>query len=347
MVQTINLFCGGGCIVPELRKDPIIGRWVIISTERAKRPSDLAVERSKSRGGFCPLCPGNEDKTPSEVFAIREGNTQPDTPGWKLRIVPNKFPALKTEGNLGKKAEGIYDKMNGIGTHEIIIETTDHDANASTLTHDDYKHILLAYKQRILALKQDNRFRYISIFKNYGEVAGATLEHPHSQIIALPVVPKRSIEEVEGSQVYYSYKERCVFCDIIDQEMSDGSRIILENNGFLAFSPFASRFPFEICLLPKNHISSFENTDESMFESMAEALSLVLKSVNKALDCPPYNYILHSSPLNKDVNEFYHWHFEIIPRLTRVAGFEWGSGFYINPTPPEQAAQYLRDASVG
>ncbi len=330
--------------MPELRRDPIIGRWVIISTERAKRPSDLTVEKSKSRGGFCPLCPGNEDKTPQEVFAFREANTPPDSPGWKLRVVPNKFPALKTEGDLNKRGEGIYDKMNGLGTHEVIIETIKHDANASSLTTDEFKNILLAYKQRISELKKDSRFRYISIFKNFGEVAGASLEHPHSQIIALPVIPKRSMEEFEGAQTYYSYKDRCVFCDIINQEISDGRRIVYENDRFLAYAPFASRFPFETCLLPKKHISAFEDTDDNIFTSMAEALSLVLKKINTALDFPPYNYILHSSPFNKNVNDFYHWHFEIIPRLTRVAGFEWGSGFYINPTPPEHAAQYLREA---
>lgn len=332
--------------MPELRKDPIIGRWVIISTERAKRPSDLVVEKSRPRGGFCPLCPGNEDKTPPEVFAIREGDTQPNTPGWKLRVVPNKFPALVAQGELKKRGEGIYDKMNGFGTHEVIVETTDHNANASTLENNDFKNILLSYKQRITELKKDNRFRYLSIFKNYGDAAGATLEHPHSQVIALPVVPKRAMEEIDSAQTYFSYKDRCVYCDIIDQELSDGRRVVFENDAFLALEPFASRFPFETCLLPKKHMASFEESSDGMFELMAEALSIVLKKINKSLSSPPYNYMLHSSPFNKDVKEFYHWHFEIIPRLTRVAGFEWGSGFYINPTPPEQAAQYLRETQV-
>ncbi|MEI6126986.1 MAG: galactose-1-phosphate uridylyltransferase [Pseudomonadota bacterium] len=332
--------------MPELRKDPIIDRWVIIATERSKRPSDLNVQKSTARGGFCPLCPGNEDKTPSEVFAFREGNTPPDTPGWKLRVVPNKFPALTTEGEPNRRSEGIYDKMNGLGSHEIIIETPDHYANASTLTVDDFKHILIAYRQRIIALKNDHRFRYIAVFKNHGDLAGSTLEHPHSQMIALPVVPKRAMEEIDGSQGYYTHKNRCVFCDIISQELSDGRRVVVENDKFLAYEPFASRFPFETCVLPKQHASSFEDADESMFDAMAEVFSLTLKKINKALGFPPYNYMLHSSPLNRDVRDFYHWHFEIIPRLTRVAGFEWGTGFYMNPTPPEYAAEYLRDAQI-
>ena len=333
--------------MPELRRDPIIGRWVIISTERAKRPSDLVVEkRVKSRSSFCPLCPGNEDKTPPEVFAVRDPNTGKDMPGWTLRVVPNKFPALVTEGSVKKRAEGIYDKMNGFGAHEVIIETPDHDATCSTLGIDDFATILLAYKQRIIEFKKDNRFRYISVFKNYGEIAGSSLEHPHSQIIVLPVVPKRAMEEIDGAQTYYSYKDRCVFCDIIDQELSDGRRVVVENDEFVALTPFASRFPFEICVLPKQHLCSFENTPDEMFKSMAEVFSIVLKKIEALLGFLPYNYMLHTSPFNKNVEDFYHWHFEIIPRITKVAGFEWGTGFYINPTPPEQAAQYLRDTVI-
>ncbi len=330
--------------MPELRRDPIIGRWVIISTERAKRPSDLVVEKDRSYGGFCPLCPGNEDKTPPELFACREADTEPNTAGWSLRVVPNKFPALVTEGALNKRQEGIYDKMDGLGAHEVIIETPRHDANASTLTLNEYKNTLLSYRQRILHLKENNLFRYISVFKNYGIGAGSALEHSHSQLIALPVIPKRSMEEIDSSQAYYSHKNRCVFCDIIDQEISDGRRIVYENDQFVAFAPYASRFPFEIHLLPKSHLASFEETPEDLFTPMAMALSTVLKKINASLSFPPFNYMLHTAPFNKNVNDFYHWHFEIIPRLTKVAGFEWGSGFYINPTPPEQAAQYLREA---
>jgi UDPglucose--hexose-1-phosphate uridylyltransferase len=234
--------------------------------------------------------------------------------------------------------------MDGLGAHEVIIETPRHDANASTLTLNEYKNTLLSYRQRILHLKENNLFRYISVFKNYGIGAGSALEHSHSQLIALPVIPKRSMEEIDSSQAYYSHKNRCVFCDIIDQEISDGRRIVYENDQFVAFAPYASRFPFEIHFLPKSHIASFEETPEDLFTPMAMALSTVLKKINASLSFPPFNYMLHTAPFNKNVNDFYHWHFEIIPRLTKVAGFEWGSGFYINPTPPEQAAQYLREA---
>jgi len=330
--------------VPELRKDPIMGRWVIISTERGKRPSDLAVEIPKSRGGFCPLCPGNEDKTPPEVFALRSDNTQPDKPGWTLRVVPNKFPALVNEGELNKRGDGIYDLMNGFGIHEVIIETPAHDATASTLTIEEFKNILLTYRQRMHAFKQDKRFHYISIFKNYGEVAGASLEHPHSQLIALPVVPKQPLEALAGAQTYFNYKERCIYCDIIRQELLSKVRVVAENGDFVAIEPFAPRFPFETWVLPLKHYSAFEETPLEKFSSLAELFSCVLKKINNALSFPPFNYMLHTSPLDRSDTEYDHWHFEIIPRLTKVAGFEWGSGFYINPTPPEDAARYLREA---
>jgi UDPglucose--hexose-1-phosphate uridylyltransferase len=195
-------------------------------------------------------------------------------------------------------------------------------------------------------LKQDNRLRYIAVFKNCGEAAGATLEHPHSQLIALPVIPRRVTEKLDGSQAYFNYKRQCVFCDIIQQELTDGRRLVAQNDDFIAFEPFAPRFPFETHILPRNHQSAFEDTADCMLPALAEIMSIVFRKINKVLGFPPFNFMLHTAPFNKDVSEFYHWHLEIIPRLTKIAGFEWGSGFYINPTPPEQAAQFLRDIAV-
>jgi len=328
----------------ELRKDPVIGRWVIISTERAKRPSDLKVEPARPRGGFCPLCPGNEDKTPPEVFSLPED--RPGGRGWAVRVVPNKFPALSSQGSLDKRAEGMYDIMNGVGAHEVIVETPDHEATLSTLPVADITTILLTFKARLDALKQDNRLHYTSVFKNCGEAAGASLEHPHSQLIALPVIPRRVMEKLDGAQAYFSYKRQCVFCDIIEQELSDGRRLVADNEHFVAFEPFASRFPFETHILPRAHRAVFEETPGDLMNALAGIMSVVFKKINAALGFPPYNFMLHTAPFNKDVSDFYHWHLEIIPRLTKVAGFEWGSGFYINPTPPEQAAQYLRDTET-
>ena len=331
--------------MPELRKDPIISRWVIISTERGKRPSSFSTPDKKTRDDFCPLCPGNEDKTPPEVFAHRTAGAPPNTPGWSLRVVPNKFPALRIEGDLDRRGDGMYDKMNGIGAHEVIIECPEHDATLASVSKEHFEKVLLSYRDRMNELYRDRRFKYMAVFRNQGEVAGASLAHPHSQIIALPIVPRRVMEEIEGSKAYFNYKERCVLCDIIRQEKEQAVRVVHENREFIAITPFASRFPFEIWILPKNHSSAFEDIPHAHYASLAELFSDTLKRLCLALNDPPYNFMLHTSPVSEKLNDYYHWHLEIIPRLTRVAGFEWGSGFYINPTAPEDAAQSLRETS--
>jgi UDPglucose--hexose-1-phosphate uridylyltransferase len=330
--------------MPELRKDPIHGRWVIISTERSRRPSDFATEERRSIGGFCPLCEGNEDRTPPEIIAFRDNGTPPNSPGWTLRVVPNKFPALRIEGELDREGEGIYDKMNGIGAHEVVIETPRHEETLATLPLKDATNVLLAYRERIIDLRRDQRLRYVLVFKNHGVSAGASLEHSHSQIIALPIVPRRVSEEIEGAKTYFNYKDRCVFCDIIRQELQQKRRIITENKSFLSIAPFASRFPFETWILPKTHHPSFEHMEFSQYEQAAQILSDTLQRMNRVLADPPYNYIIHTSSFPEVDAEHYHWHFEIMPKLTKVAGFEWGTGFYINPSPPEEAAEYMREA---
>ena len=330
--------------MPELRKDPIHGRWVIISTERSRRPSDFAPEERRPMGGFCPLCEGNEDRTPPEIVAFRDNGTLPNTPGWTLRVVPNKFPALRIEGELDREGEGIYDKMNGIGAHEVVIETPRHEETLITLPLKDVKNVLLAYRERIIDLRRDQRLRYVLVFKNHGVAAGASLEHSHSQIIALPIVPKRVSEEIEGAKTYFNYKDRCVFCDIIRQELQQRYRVITENKSFLSIAPFASRFPFETWILPKTHHPSFEHMEPSQYEQAAQILSDTLRRINQVLTDPPYNFVIHTSSFPGVDMNYYHWHFEIMPKLTKVAGFEWGTGFYINPTPPEEAAEYMREA---
>jgi UDPglucose--hexose-1-phosphate uridylyltransferase len=335
--------------LPELRKDPIVGRWVIISTDRAKRPTDFARDQVKLRGGFCPFCYGNENKTPSEVLAYRpaqNGAAAPkDSPGWTVRVVPNKFPALGIEGNLGRQAEGMFDKMNGIGAHEVVIETPDHTKTLATLPEKRIEDLLWAFRDRILDLKQDKRFRYILIFKNHGEAAGASLEHAHCQLIALPIVPKQVVEELDGAKEYYRYKERCIFCDIIRQESEVGARVVAENQDFVTLAPYAPRFPFETWVLPRRHESAFENSPSTVYESLARALKTVLTKMDSVLDNPAYNLVIHSSPTQETTNDYYHWHIEIMPKLTKTAGFEWGTGFYINPTPPEESARFLREAT--
>lgn len=333
--------------MPELRKDPVVGRWVIISTERGRRPSDFngsAPPPASAKG--CPFCVGNEDKTPSEILAYREPGTLPNTPGWTTRVVPNKFPALQIEGGLDRRGEGLYDKMNGIGAHEVIIETTDHSKELSQLDEEQIENVLWAFRDRVMDLKNDNRFRYILIFKNHGENAGASLEHSHTQLIATPIIPKVVTEELDGALQHYRLKERCVFCDMIEQELREGKRIVSENEHFVSFGPFAPRFPFETWILPRSHISAFEDSQKGEFRSLARALQDTLGRINKALNHPHYNFIVHSAPCRDPRLDYYHWHIEIMPKLTKVAGFEWGTGFYINPTSPEEAAQYLRDIEL-
>ncbi len=332
--------------MPELRKDPISGRWVIISIERGKRPADFVSPSHKRKaGGFCPFCPSNEHTAPPEILAFRPASTPPNSPGWTLRVVPNKFPALQIQGDLAKMGEGVFDKMNGIGAHEVIIETPDHQLSLSTMTQRAVEDVLWAYHFRLSDLKKDRRLKYGLVFKNEGEAAGSTLEHTHSQLIALPIVPKAVREEMESAKKYFDNKERCIFCDIINQELSSDKRVIYENDRYIAVSPFAPRDPFETWILPKSHESSFFPPDKS-FSSLAEVLQRILRQLDAVLDTPPYNFILHTSPFSEESNDYYHWHFEILPRLTRRAGFEWGSGFYINPTPPEEATKFMREAKA-
>jgi UDPglucose--hexose-1-phosphate uridylyltransferase len=263
-----------------------------------------------------------------------------------VRVVPNKFPALGIEGNLNRQAEGMFDRMNGIGAHEVIVETNDHTASLATLPPKKIEDVLWTFRDRILDLKKDRRFKYILIFKNHGDSAGASLEHAHSQLIALPIVPIYVAEEIEGAKQYYIYKERCVFCDIVQQETESGVRLVAENDDFVTIAPYAPRFPFETWILPKQHESSFENSSSRMFENLAKAIRVLLNKADQVLDNPAYNLVIHSSPTQDPANDHYHWHIEYVPKLTRTGGFEWGTGFYINPTPPEEAARFLRAASV-
>lgn len=335
--------------MPELRKDPVVGRWVIISTERSRRPTNFSPVVPQKSSHFCPFCPGNEDKTPPEVYAFRPNGGAPNAADWWVRVVPNKFPALQIEGTLDRRGEGLYDKMNGVGAHEVVIETPDHAKDLADLEIDHLVQVINAFRARALDLHRDRRFRYVLIFKNHGPQAGATLEHSHTQLIATPIIPRFIMEELEGSRKYFELKERCVFCDIVQQETSEnnGRRVVSTSDRFVALAPFAPRFPFETWILPRQHDASFlAIEDAAETRDFAAVLRDTLQRLNRALDRPPFNFVIHTTPVNEGDLEYYHWHLEIMPSLSRVAGFEIGSGFYINPTPPEDAAQYLREIAV-
>lgn len=335
--------------MPELRKDPVTNRWVIISTERGKRPSAFGSVDNEVRKDpkDCPFCEGNESKTPLEILAYRQAGTKPNTSGWWTRVVPNKFPALQIEGELSRVGIGMFDMMNGIGAHEVIIETTDHYKSYKNLTFSELEETIWAYRDRSIDLQRDKRFASILIFKNHGSEAGASLDHQHSQLIATPIIPKSLQEELDGSERFFKFKDRCIFCDMIKEESKAQERIVIENDDFIAFEPFASRFPFETWIMPKVHDSTFPDITRHEVIGLAQILGSIIKKIGTSLNNPPYNYILHTAPCGEELNlKHFHWHIEFIPRLTRVAGFEWGTGFFINPTQPEDAAKCLRETEI-
>jgi UDPglucose--hexose-1-phosphate uridylyltransferase len=336
--------------MPELRKDPVLKRWVIIATERASRPNDFKKKREDFPANQdlskCPFCPGNEFMTPPEVLAYRKPGTLANGPGWWIRVINNKFPALNPEGSLDKKGIGIYDMMNGVGYHEVLIETDDHFATPLSMSSSQFEEIIWGYRDRIIELSKDVRIKYVIIFKNHGKGAGASLFHPHSQIIATPIIPAVIKNEIDNAKEYFELRDRCLFCDIVTQELGHQDRIVFENNSFIAFCPFASAFPFETWIIPKRHFHRFEDIDKNHVVDLAQTMKSVFSKLYLLLDNPPFNMMLHTSPPNSNSKEYYHWHIEIIPRLTEVAGFEWGTGTYINPMLPERAAIELRKQEI-
>ncbi len=329
----------------ELRKDYIINRWIVIATERAKRPHDFKLPREELNKDTknCPFCPGNEKMTPPETYAIREKGTAPNTPGWKIRVVPNKFPALKSDLEPIIHANHIFYSIDGFGYHEVIIETTDHFKELPDRSIDEIKDLIKVWQDRVATLGSDERIRYVMLFKNYRPEAGASLSHPHSQIIALPIIPKRLLEELESSKSFYwDTGGLCIYDMIIDEEKSRKDRVVYENDGFIVISPYAARVPFEVWILPKRHEPYFENIRDGEIEALADVLKFTLGAIREKVGDPPYNLMLHTAPSDGKPYEYFHWHIEIMPKLTRIAGFEWGTGFYINPTPPELAARILR-----
>jgi len=331
--------------MPELRKDPLSNRWVIISAERGKRPGDFILPKTEKKGDFCPFCTGNEGITPPETYALRD-NTAPDTSGWQVRVVPNKFPALSPEGTSEKQMTGIYQQMAGIGIHEVIIETTDHNRQLNDLSNTERAHVLDAYLNRFKALANDPRLNYIMLFKNSGLLAGASLEHPHTQLIALPLTPKSIEEELSTAITHYNEHNTCVFCDMIQSEIKNQSRIVDESEHFIAFCPYAPRFAFETWIFPKTHQSEFTDLTDGQKHDLSGFWGNILKRQSNVLNDPPYNFMLHTAPISHANKSHFHWHLEIAPYLNNIAGFERGTDYYINPTPPEDAAEHLRKASI-
>lgn len=329
----------------ELRKDPIVGRWVIIAPDRLTRPQNVHENGELSGDDYDPFLEGNEDATTPEIMAYRNGGG-PNEPGWRVRVIPNKFPAVTVEGQLEKRGDGMYDMMNGIGAHEVIVECPQREVNMSRLTVENIREVFWVYHDRLVDLKRDTRLVHGLIFKNKGARAGASLDHSHSQLIVTPIVPIAIQEELDGAARYFNYRGRSIFSDMIQQELTSGERIVHESEHFVVFCPFASRFPFETWIVPRQQSSHYENCTQPVIEDLGAVMKTVLGKLELGLDDPPYNYVIHSGPFSQSDLPHYRWHIELFPRLSRVAGFEWGSGFYINAVPPEEAAQFLRETPI-
>jgi UDPglucose--hexose-1-phosphate uridylyltransferase len=333
---------------PEYRRDPITGRWVIIAPERAARPLVLAQSKPHARRNVerdvCPLCQGQEHDTPHEVYAVRRPDSHPNEPGWDLRVVPNKFPAVRAVEGALAGSEDLFEMLPGFGTHELVIECPDHETSPTALSEIEFARVLTAYRDRLRELAHDPRYAYVTVFKNVGAEAGASLAHLHSQIVATPIVPELVETELSASADYHAVERRCVFCDVLKRELADGARVVAEVGGFVAICPYAPRFAYETWILPTHHASGFDETTPIELGKLAELMLLVLGKIDAALGQPAYNYYLHTAPPRQSNLPYFHWHFEILPRTSRQAGFEWGSGCFINSVPPEKAAAELRTA---
>ena len=334
--------------MPQLRKDPVTHRWVIIASERAKRPRHHSSDehRTQASAASCPFCAGHETMTPPEVWAQRENNTLANAPGWQVRVVPNKYPALESKGDWIAAKTALYESSNGLGVHQVIIESPDHATNIGMLGLDQFGNILRTYRERMRALRADPRWRYLILYKNQGERAGATLEHVHSQLLALPFVPREAADELTNAKMYYDSTGVCLYCDIVQREIACRERLVSSTERFVALCPFAPRFGYEIWILPKHHAPAFEQSTEDDIRALAYALKNVLLRLNRLLGDPPFNYVIHSAPAPQTALPHYHWHIKIMPQITRAAGFEWGSGMFMNSIAPEDAARLLRDTPL-
>ena len=338
----------------ELRYSYLRDTWVIIAPERGRRPHKFPVcSPAETELDECPFEPGREHLSPHEIFALREPGTQPDSPGWKVRVVPNKYPALRIENPVERKGICIYDTVGGFGVHEVVIDTPDHFKHLHNFSVEEMKDLLFVFRERMKSLYGDNRIRYVLVFKNCGMEAGASFTHSHSQIIALPQIPKNVEIAVEQSRSYYAEKGRCYLCDELRFELDKTLRVVYENELFVAYCPFSSIFPFEVRVAPKKHQSDFSRIDGEELYLLSDVLRLVFKKLYRTLVNPPYNLYIHTSPPERHYPEkpdyfvgmesFFHWYIEILPRITVLAGFELGGGYFINPTTPEAAAKFLRE----
>ncbi len=329
--------------MPEIRKDPIVNRWVIVATERARRPGGFVDPVShETPQKDCPFCHGTEQ--PVYTAPSKDGHLP-----WSVKVVTSGTPFFKPGEVFQRNTRGLYDSGHSYGAHEVVIETPDHVANMADLPVSQIQQVFETYAMRMRHYAADPQIRYVLAYKNHGLAAGSRpIGHARSQIMAVPVNPIRVKDKLAGAKRYFDFHERCVFCDLIKQEMADGKRVLMENKSFVVLMPFASRFPFELMILPKTHNCHYVNGVVGHEADLAEIMKKVLMTIKLGLNDPSYNFVIHSAPTKPYPNiiEDYHWHIELMPRLTRVAGFERGTGFYINPIPPEMTTQFLKEVKI-
>ncbi|MFQ5846531.1 MAG: galactose-1-phosphate uridylyltransferase [Candidatus Methylomirabilales bacterium] len=330
-----------------IRHDPTTKEWVIIATERGERPHDFKKEdRARVlslREPSCPFYSGNEAKTPLEILRIpdREGD------GWAVRVVPNKFAALTAQGEPRTREDGpLFREMDGVGHYEVIIETPIHNQFLPLMEDSEVEQVVHAYRERYLALRQDKRVKLILIFKNHGEAAGTSLEHPHSQLVATPVLPASIRHRYDVAIQYDTATGRCLHCDIVEAERKAGERVVFETDDFLVFHRFVSGSPYETWIAPKRHRPSFGQIMLEECQALAVVLKTTLTRLGNALNDPDYNFVIYTAPVGDEEREYYLWHIQILPRLTTVAGFEIGSGMRINIAKPEETAMFVREIST-
>jgi len=326
---------------PQLRKDPIVDRWVLIAPERAKRPTELEELPHLTHHETCPFCEGREDETTPEVLAVRAPGSRRDGPGWQLRVVANRYPAVRADAGGVAMTDLLFAAAPGVGVHEVVIECPQHEPSLAALSSEQVRLVFAAYRDRLKALRADERIAYAQVFKNHGVAAGASVEHTHSQILALGRVPPILQDEMTAATAYQQSHGRCVFCDLLARERAVGSRMVSESENIAAFTAFAGRFPYETWLLPKRHAGHFDRLSDAELSDLAAAVRSILRRLGAVVEDAAYNYVLHTLPLRTESPAF-HWHLEILPRLTGVAGFEFATGCFANPVPPEDAAARLR-----
>lgn len=328
----------------ELRRDMVRDKWVVIAKDRALKPNEFPINK-RGRGndqfsGFCPFCEGNEAYTPEEIAAYRSGDSQANSPGWKVRTIPNKFSAFELSGGLHQESDGIYNSCNGLGKHEVVVETPQHGIDLQDYSTADIELILNMLKGRYNGISQEERIKYIHIYKNRGLFAGASLGHSHTQIVGLPVVP----DENKGITMHFSKTGHCLLCEIMEQEINDHKRVIYETDHFVLICPFASRFPYETWIIPRRHKAHFGGINEKEINDLAAILKHFASTMLECLDDPSYNIVIVSAPVNVEcLLEGHHWYIELTPRLLVTAGLELGTGYYVNPVSPELSTNILRE----